>query len=204
MSISRPGAHCDWAGQPQRLGQEPVNAELSHRLAGQVLRVIFSPQCRSTSWAVLLVVTIDGRDHVWVRCASAGWRKPHIERQVGMFEPMPTGTRSRHHSWAVLNSTSFIGSWVGMTKRRLVGAKLFPQPISRGRARVHRLHFPRDPWSDPDLRDGTDLDRDGTTHPSYAAHQLLRHQSLANLAMEHAVAPRPANTRDSAAVRPGG
>lgn len=103
------------------------------------------------------MVTIDGRTTA-----------VHNERQVGMFEPKPTRTRSRRGGWAILNSTSFIASWVLMTKGDpWFPAKLFPRCISRGPPPPLPT---RDPWLDSDFRDGDDSRPElHNTHASIAA-----------------------------------
>lgn len=69
-------------------------------------------------------------------CAFAG----HNKCQVGMSEPRRTRTRCAGtvSGWAILNSTSFIASWVLMTKGTLGSGRSFSYPpthplsISRG------------------------------------------------------------------------
>lgn len=70
--------------------------------------------------------------------------------------------------WAILNSTSFITSWVLMTKGALGSSEAVP--THRPSPRVHHLHFPRDPWLGSDFRDG-DHSRSElhNTHASIAA-----------------------------------
>lgn len=121
----------------------------------------------------------------------------HNERQVGTSEPEPTRTRSRHSGWAILNSTSFIASWVLMTKETLGSSEAFPTVHLPG-STTSTSHAT--PGLTPIFAMETTHDQSCTTH----MHRLLQHQSLANLAMEPAAGTRPANTRVSAALRPGG
>lgn len=87
-----------------------------------------------------------------------------------MFEPKPTRTRSRRGGWAILNSTSFIASWVLMTKGTLGFQRSFSHGASPG---VHHLHFPRaTPGLTPIFAMETTHDLNCTTH----MHRLLQHQ----------------------------
>lgn len=148
---------------------------------------------------LLLAVTVEGRTTVTggelCFCWAGRVHNKTPSRNVWTGSPPGQGAGTAAGQSLIQRRSSRLG--VLMTKWTLWFGRSFSHCPSSG---VHHLHIPRDPWP---IFAMEAIQRPGR-HNTHTLHQLLQHQNLAHLAMEPPVGARPANTRVSAAVRPGG